>query len=199
MDTVQPLQTLTKPMGNTKLSEPVWFVCTMANASMHRPDGKKLPFVNGFFKALFEEDVNYIDNEIDSGDNPYVRRANAQEREQARMMEDPLGVIKDQLTPGIRKEVEESLTIDDLEALLAQKRAKKGMEAVVEHEKNAANSLGGAAPIPGVAAAIPADETPLQRAQRLANAARAEMQKNPNAFTPGSTANVPGADSNSPA
>lgn len=172
---VSPLNFITRPMGNTKLENPVWYVCTIPNASMHRQDGKKLPFVNGFLKVWFREDQNFLNEEIDVG-NPYLRLANEAEIGQARMIEDPLGVIKD----AVRAEVANDFSIEDLEKLLAEKRNR------AQQPQNPAS----------VPPPPPPGESDTQRLQRLAAAALAAAKAG-NDFKPGSTANVPGAQSNS--
>jgi ribosomal protein L13E len=165
---VQPLAFITRPFTITPLTTPVYYCSTILNCSMHRPDGKKLPFVSGFFKASFEEDRDYLDKEIEIG-NIYIRRANTQEQEQARMMEDPLGVIKDHMRADVRKEVTEGFNIEELETLLERKRAEKlenqGIPIGVQPHTSGASAAPGAS-------AIPANETPEQKRLRLSHEAR---------------------------
>jgi hypothetical protein len=119
---VPRLVAITEPMPNTEAPH-VYFHCSHSTASFHRQDGKKLPFLNHFYKATFAEDVAYLDNEIRTG-NPYIRRATEDEVSHARLLEDPLGTVKDQL----KKE----LSIDDLEKLLAERRAAVASPAVTD-------------------------------------------------------------------
>lgn len=121
---VSPLAAITPPMPNTKVREAVYFTCTIMNASMFRPDGKKLPFVAGFLKTNIQEDIAYLDGEIENG-NQYIHRANSKEVEQARMYEDPLGAIKDVVRLEMEKQVRDNYTIPQLEALLAEKKNPK--------------------------------------------------------------------------
>src|SRR5882672_4176418 len=57
----------TPRIGNTKQPDFVIFVGSLRNASMFRPDGKKLGFVKGLFKTNVVEDIEYLDNEISGG------------------------------------------------------------------------------------------------------------------------------------
>jgi lysyl-tRNA synthetase class I len=116
---VQPLRvaalaSITPPMPNTKQTAYVYFHCTMAVAAMHRQDGKKLPFIQHVLKTNIKEDIEYLNKEIDEG-NQYIRRATPDEVQRAQIMEDPLGAVR----TAIRKE----LTIEELEVLLAERRA----------------------------------------------------------------------------
>lgn len=181
---VPPLTTLTKPYGTTKLDVGIYYYCTITNCSMHRPDGKKIPFVNSYFKALIQEDRDYLDREIENG-NIYIRRANAEEQEQARMLEDPLGVIKDHMRADVRKEVTEGFSVDDLEALLAAKRKEK-----LEFGTNSSDVLpqtSGAEAHLGTRA-IPANETPQARSVRLS--AEAQALARSGRITPASTSSL---------
>lgn len=110
---VAPIAAITAPLGNTDVLEEKYYHCSMAIASLHRPDGKKLPFMNHFFKTHFQEDIDYLDKEIRTG-NPYIRAATAEEVSQAKLHEDPLGTVKE----AVKKE----LTIEELERLLAVRR-----------------------------------------------------------------------------
>lgn len=191
---VQPIKALTRPMTNTKLSVPVWFFCTIQNASMHRPDGKKLPFVQGFFKAIFEEDFHFLENEAVDPDNPFIRRATQAEQEQAKMLEDPLGTIKDHLRGEVRQEVADSLDIEELEKLLALRRAQKEVggaqkPGIVEPPKNAAVGQ------PAAVIPVPANEDQAAKMKRLAAEALA-LAKN-GKLNPASTSQSASADSNS--
>lgn len=95
-------------MGTTKLDEPVFFTCTMPNASIHRPDGKRLAFMNGVFKTDIRQDVEYLDNEITEG-HPYVKRATDVEVKTYEMKSDPRATIEKELRPKIELEIREKL------------------------------------------------------------------------------------------
>lgn len=137
---VPPLVTMTAPMSNTKIPEHIYYVCTIPNASMFRQDGKKLPFVGGYLKTNVKEDIAYLDGEIDIG-SIYIKRASPKEIEAARMFEDPLGVIKDAVRHDIEKQVRESYTIEQLEALLKEKKMPKVMTPVEAPESKARRLL----------------------------------------------------------
>lgn len=164
---VPPLTTMTPPMPNTKMNDFVYFTCTIPNASLFRQDGKKLPFVAGYLKTNIAEDIQYLDGEIQHG-NIYIKRATAKEVEAARMYEDPLGMIKDAVRIEVERNVKESYTVEQLEALLKEKKDKAS--GVVREE--AANK-----------------ETPEQKARRLlASMGHSGAAK----LTPASTANLGG-------
>jgi len=110
---VSALAAITMPQGNTKQEQFVYFRCSMDQACFHRKDGKKLPFMHHFFKTQFKEDITYLMNEVEAG-NPYLRLASKEEVEHAKMVEDPLGTI--------RENVKKELSIEDLEKLLAERR-----------------------------------------------------------------------------
>lgn len=110
---VPALVAITRPMNNTQQTEFAYFHCSIAVASMHRPDGKKLPFLQHILKTNIREDIAYLDNEISSG-NQYIRRATAEEVQRAQIMEDPLGAV--------RKAVVKELTIEDLEKMLVERK-----------------------------------------------------------------------------
>ena len=57
---VAPLPAMTKPFGTTILQEPVYFRSAMSHVNLIRGDGKKLNFMNHFFKTVVAEDIKYI-------------------------------------------------------------------------------------------------------------------------------------------
>lgn len=139
-DVVSALRAITPPEGNTAEKEHVYFHCTLAMASLHRADGKKLPFIGHFLKTNIREDIAYLDEEVRQ-QNPYVRRATEEEVAQAKMVEDPVG--------SIRARVREELSIDELEKLLEERRKAVPQGALdaakiaaVDHKKSAVLSAG---------------------------------------------------------
>lgn len=110
---VAPIAAVTQDLGNTAVAQEKYYYCTMSIASFHRADGKKLPFINHFFKTSFKEDIEYLDKEVATG-NPYIRHATAEEVSQAKLHEDPLGTVKE----AVKKE----LSIEELEALLEARK-----------------------------------------------------------------------------
>lgn len=103
---VPSIQTLptTPRIENTKQEHPVIFVCSLMNASMFRPDGKKFGFVKGLFKTNIIEDIQYLDKEIEEG-NPYIKRANEAEVEAAENMFDPLGSLRKKMVKDVGAEL----------------------------------------------------------------------------------------------
>lgn len=106
---VPALAALTRPLGSTMQEEYKCYVCTVPNASTHRADGKKLPFVYGFMRTNIMQDIKHMEYEI-SELNPYFRHATAQEIEAYDMRTDPRGTltrnITAELTPQLRAEIE---------------------------------------------------------------------------------------------
>lgn len=123
--TVPALTVITPQMPNTLAQYPVYFHCTAPNASFCRQDGKKLPFVHGICKAVFKEDIEYLQHEVLTG-NPYIRAANAQEVQAAETMEDPLGAVTKMLRPHLRDELKHDLSLEELEDLIAKKKLGEG-------------------------------------------------------------------------
>lgn len=115
---VSALAAITRPMGNTKLQSAVYFKCTMPTASMHRQDGKKLPFVQGFFKAEFQEDYDYLMEEIGEHLNPYIALASPDEITVAKHKENPVAAIKE----AVKAEIENTYSISELEALIERRK-----------------------------------------------------------------------------
>ena len=132
---VPPLQAITAPMPNTEQKEFRYYFCTMSTASFHRPDGKKLPFLNHFLKTNIEEDIAYLEEQINKHQNTYIRRATQEEVNQAKLHEDPIGTIKE----SVKKE----LSIEELEKLLAERRR---LAAAGANPNTDANKVGGVDP-----------------------------------------------------
>ena len=143
-NSVHPMVALTKPLGNTKAEEPVYYRCSMATASFHRPDGKKLPFLNHVFKTQFIEDIVYLNNEIENG-NPYIKHATLEEVEQAKLQEDPMGTV--------RAAIKNELSIEELEELLAKRRA-----VAATREQEDANKIAGVDKNPNASGPVKAQD-----------------------------------------
>jgi hypothetical protein len=106
------------PLPNIPVAEDRYFFCTVPTASMHRTDGKRLPFIHGFLKTNIEADISFLDNEIRGG-NIYVRRATADEINHAKLVEDPMGAVRQ----AVKEELENTYSLEDLEKLLEKRRA----------------------------------------------------------------------------
>lgn len=117
--TVSPLAAITRPMPNTKVTEAVWFFCTMEQASFHRPDGKKLPFMYHLLKCTIKEDIEYLSAQIEAHENPYLRFATPEEIGTAKMNENPVQAIKE----AVRREVEDTFSIEELQKLIDRRKA----------------------------------------------------------------------------
>jgi len=138
--TVSALAAITRPMPNTKVTEPVWFFCTMEQASFHRPDGKKLPFMYHLLKCTIKEDIEYLTYQIESHENPYLRFATPEEIGTAKMNENPVQAIKE----AVRREVEDTFSIEELQKLIDRRKATVG--AVVAGAAAGGNTAGTSAP-----------------------------------------------------
>ena len=84
------------------------YICTMPNASMHRPDGTRIGFIHGFHETDLKASIEYLDAEIAAG-HEYVRFATDAEIEAAHMRLDPVGTMKDMLRPQIEQELRAKL------------------------------------------------------------------------------------------
>lgn len=121
----------TRPLSNHRLAEPQFFYCPERVASMHRTDGKKIPFVHHICETDVVSDIEYLVREIDDYENPYVRRATPQEIQAHLMRKDPKGAMRKELLadPALRKQIEASVR-GDLEAQIrAQLREEMGLPA----------------------------------------------------------------------
>jgi len=197
--TVQPLVALTKPMPNTP-AVVAYFYCSLPNASFVRADGKKLPFINGICKALFAEDIKYLNDEIASG-NTYIRPANEMEVQAAETMEDPLKAMTKLVRPLLREELKEDLTLDELMDLVKKRQA--GTSGIVVPElKDKEGQTTVNVPSTGGAAKPATFDPALVERTRLAieNAKKAKellAQRQGAASGSLNTSNMNGADANS--
>lgn len=98
----------TRPLPATKAAELKYYVSTIPTASMHRPDGKRLPFINGFLIADLFYDQEYLDHEIADG-NTYVRHASEHEVESAKMRLDPVGTVAAKITEDLELQIRTKL------------------------------------------------------------------------------------------
>lgn len=110
-NTVPPLAGPAKALPVVLLPEARHFVCSMLNHHMTRSDGKRLAFIFGICKTNDKYDVEYFQNEINSG-NPYIREASEKEVEVYGMKMDPKGTMTRQITPQIEARVRQELEIE---------------------------------------------------------------------------------------
>jgi hypothetical protein len=113
---VPALTAMTAPLSNDKAEAVKYYVCSMPTASLHRPDGKKITFINGFFKAELLEDQKYLDRQIETGafagGGVEVKHASQEQVDDWRMRTDPRGTIRSQVKqelksdPALRAEIE---------------------------------------------------------------------------------------------
>jgi hypothetical protein len=105
--TVPKPVSLTAPLPTVQ-TEVKYYVCMVPTASMHRADGKKLPFVNGFLATTILADQQYLDAEIDAG-HGYIRMATEDEILSDKMRRDPKGAMREQVRAEIEAELREEL------------------------------------------------------------------------------------------
>ena len=115
---VPALATITKPMPTVTV-EPSFYVCTVQSASLHRRDGKKIPFVHGVAKVEIKADMDYIEEEIANG-NSFLRAASVAEINEYNMRIDPNGTIANNLRPALEADIRSELEAQ----IMAQLKAK---------------------------------------------------------------------------
>lgn len=111
---VAPLQSITKPQPTIFVAAKA-YICTVANASLHRYDGTRIGFRFGFLETNVQATQQYLDDEIAAG-NTYLRHATANEITEAKMRLDPVGTIREK----VKEEIEQELRVS-LEAEIRQK------------------------------------------------------------------------------
>ena len=107
MTGVQPLKALTQPFPVVK-TEPVTFKAEFASMSMHRRDGKRISFRNGYYTADQAADIYHLDGEIEAG-FPGLTRATPQEVEQAAFMTNPIKATTDKAVAEVTAAYEERM------------------------------------------------------------------------------------------
>lgn len=101
---VPALKVLTPQMEQHAAEKAAYFLCSIKNASMHRRDGKRLPFINGVMKVTIVEDIEYLRSEIKAG-NQYIKEASSTEVDAIEQILDPRGTMERQLRAKIESEV----------------------------------------------------------------------------------------------
>lgn len=101
---------ITRPLPSTIAQETKYYACPVPAASMHRTDGKKIPFVNGICETNILYDQLYLEEQIKDG-SQYVREATEQEINAYKMHKDPHGTMKAQVTAEIKQELEQDLRV----------------------------------------------------------------------------------------
>jgi len=103
--TVQPIKYITPPMPAVAADTVKYYMCSLPNASMHRSDGFRISFRNGYYTAKLLPDQQYLDNEIATG-HELLRLATENEVYQIRMSENPRAVIKEEVTADLEASIE---------------------------------------------------------------------------------------------
>lgn len=111
---------------------PKYYVCTMKAASMHRPDGKRITFVQGFFKAEQVYDQRYLDHEIiNGGASTYIREATPEEVYQYKLRTNLRGTIEEDIKPEIESRVKADLTARIIAAVKDSSNSGKSMDQIL--------------------------------------------------------------------
>ena len=130
----------TAPEGTTIVEDTKWYYCPIPNTSFHRRDGKRLTFVEKVFSTNIKQDQVYLDNEI-AEQHPYLRYANAEEIELAKMRMDARGTIREQI---VKELADDPAALEKLEAQIAELRAKRAAGKSADEEKIAGTSTAAA-------------------------------------------------------
>jgi hypothetical protein len=106
---VARIPSITQTPEIVNLSKDYHYVCPVASASMHTPDGTRISFLNGFYKTNIAHIVDYLESEIERG-HSYITHASEDEINSFRMRTNPKEVLAEQarqdLEPKIRTELE---------------------------------------------------------------------------------------------
>lgn len=102
---VEALNALTAPMPTTKISNLIYFKCSVASASMHRKDGKRLSFLSGYYRTDIKEDIDFLRTEIASGNVPFVEECSGEEIAVAEASFDPKAALEKKLRAKIMEEL----------------------------------------------------------------------------------------------
>lgn len=113
---VQRLQAHTPEEAIDYLKEPVYYLCTMQNASMFRKDGTRIIFQGGVFESNIGPTVRYLETEIGLG-NPFIRHATPAEIEEYKMRRNPRDTIRQQVRAEIEAELRAKLEAEIMERL----------------------------------------------------------------------------------
>lgn len=113
---VHPLQAKTPEIPLEFASEYRAYVCTVSSGSMFRKDGKKIPFVLGVCYTNIKGDIDYLEQEIASG-NSYIRVATKEEVEAYHMRINPRETIRSQVLAQEVPAIKEALRAELLEEL----------------------------------------------------------------------------------
>lgn len=132
-DAVPKVQGHTPAYPVVLLEETYYFLCTMLNHHMHRPDGKRLAFMFNVLPTNDMYDITYLNGEITAG-NPFIRVASEEEINTYRMRTNPRGTIEDQLRPQIEADIRDKLDAE-LEAMLAAKLSQVGYSNMSDEQK----------------------------------------------------------------
>lgn len=113
------LPALTHPLPIVKAAGMVYYLCTIPAASMHRTDGKRLPFQFGVYATDDEEDQKYLNNEIVKG-VMYLRLAKDEEVREYKMRIDPKGTLRTEVTAELEESVRGRVEAKIFEVLRAR-------------------------------------------------------------------------------
>jgi hypothetical protein len=118
------------PPIRTSNGEKVAYFCEIPNATMHRNDGKRIPFLWQFYETDLLHDILYLENEIAAG-NTLVRHATDEEKHNYRVRTEPKTVMREQVTA----ELQANLASDLEKKIRAQVKKELGQPLTDEEEK----------------------------------------------------------------
>jgi hypothetical protein len=107
---VQPIKALTEAFPIVK-TEPVVYKSDFPTMSMHRRDGKKISFRNGYYTADQKADIDHLEYEIEAGAIGGLRRATPDEEAQAAFMENPIKATADKAAAAVAAEYEQKMAV----------------------------------------------------------------------------------------
>lgn len=139
---VPSLNAITKPLPVVEVDTSKYYHCSIAHASFHLADGKRLAFVGGMYVTKLESDQAYLDGEIKCG-NSYLREATEREIESFEMQRNPEATFKKKALndPEVKKALMEEMlndpsSLDELrQRILAEAGIKPNNAGIVASNK----------------------------------------------------------------
>ncbi len=126
---VEPLAALTAPMETTKVDQMIYFRCTTQHTSLIRKDGKKLTFINHYYKTDIKEDIEHIRDHIRTDPSKQFKECESvQELQLADHALDPAGATERRIRAQVRAEL--------LAELAAEGKNPLSPEAAAEAQRN---------------------------------------------------------------
>ena len=106
-----------------------YYFCTVSAASFIRPDGKKVPFVDGVCITNIQGDIDYLEKEMKNG-NQHIRLATDAEIRMAMMKINPKEALRQEIIAEAAPQIE-----TDLRAKIFAELAAKGIDTSILEQK----------------------------------------------------------------